>query len=80
MPMGKCGKYQSQIDEIQKLINDGKHGEAMRKSELLQKKLEADMKELNSFRGWFPELRDVPIPWLIIGVGLIFFGFFTMLI
>ncbi len=78
--MGNCGKYQSQIDEIQRLTREGKHGEAMRKTEMLQKRLEADIKKSNSFRGWFPEFEDIPVPWLILGAGLIIFGFFTMLI
>ena len=45
-----------------------------------RKELEEVWKELNSIEWWIPALKTIPLPWLILGICLILFGWFTMFI
>lgn len=62
------------MDELDKLM------------QIDRKEFEETMKEVRekcrifSLKNWFPELKDVPIPWLIIGIVSLLFCFLGMLL
>lgn len=80
--------YKKRFEERNEKILSGNlsYEEMMKLFEIDKKEYEETMKYVRektrifSFKNWFPELKNVSIPWLIIGIASLLFCFLGLLL